>query len=249
MYAIRCIIIDDEDVHIDYFVKTCKTICTNVEIVGTANDVIAGIKLINRTSFDILFFDVQLPPLSGFDLLKGISHRNFDLVFTTSFDKYALEAIKFSAIEYLLKPYSQDDLQQAFEKHVLLQQKNTTQQVNALLHNINPENKKKKIGLSDKTGIEFFDLDSISYCKADNVYTTFYFDNKKEVVTSKPLKEYENELLEHNFFRIHHSHIINLNKVKKYIRGDGGQVIMETDHVLDVARNKKVAFLEKLQRV
>ena len=247
---IKCIIVDDEIAHIDYFKKAITSLKGEVELIGFASSVIEGIQLVNQTAFDILFLDVQMPPLTGFDLLKAVANKNFEVVFTTSFDKYALDAIKFSALDYLLKPYSKDDLFASFEKYKQHAQKNETPlKVENLLHNINPNNTRKKIGLSDKNGIEFFDLNDIIYCKAENVYTTFYFENKKEIVTSKPLKDYERELEHFSFFRIHNSYLINMMKVSKYIRGDGGQVKMTDGTVLDVARNKKESFIQHLQEI
>ena len=137
-----------------------------------------------------------------------------------------------------------------FERYRNLSGKNFIhKKIENLLYNINPGNHKKRIGLHDKNGIEFYNIDDIVYCKSENVYTTFYFENKKEVVTSKPIKDYERDLGNYSFYRIHNSFLINLNKVKKYIRGEGGQVKMMDDTVLDVARYRKEGFLKVMNEV
>ncbi len=247
---ISCIVIDDEKQHRDYLKEIVEKNFTDIVVTGEAKSVKDGIQLVNQSAFDILFLDVRMPPQSGFDLLRSVTKRDFEIVFTTSYDEYALEAIKFSALDFLLKPYSVDDLKSTFEKYRQREKKLfTAYKIDNLLHNINPLNKKKRIGLSDKNGIEFYDIDSILYCQSDNSYTTVFFDNKKQVVTSKPIKEYERELTGFSFYRIHNSYLINLNKVKKYMRGDGGQVKLVDDTTLDVARNKKESFLQKLSEV
>ena len=244
---IRCIVIDDEKQHRDFLRDALKTNFPETELIAEASSVAEGIQTVNRHAFDLLFLDVQMPPLTGFDVLKGVSKRDFEVVFTTSFDSYALEAIKFSALDYLLKPYSLDDLRQALERYRnKAQQILQAQKIDTLLHNLNPDTKRKRIGLSDKNGIAFYEIDAIIYAKSENVYTTFYFSGHEPVVTSKPIGEYEKELSGHGFFRIHNSYIVNLGRVKKYIRGDGGQVVMSDQTTLDVARQKKESFLEKL---
>lgn len=244
---IRCIVIDDESQHREFFRDMVAQHFPEATVVAEASNVIDGIQTVNQHSFDLLFLDVQMSPLTGFDVLKAVAKRDFEVVFTTSFDWYALEAIKFSALDYLLKPYSLEDLKQAFDRyklkeHQLLQ----AQKIDNLLHNINPDNKRKRIGLSDKNGIAFYEIDDIIYCKSENVYTTFYFTNHEPVVTSKPIKDYEKEFLSYPFYRIHNSYLINLTKVKKYIRGDGGQVMLSDGSTVDVSRHKKDGFLEKL---
>ena len=168
-------------------------------------------------------------------------------MFTTSYGEYAIDAIKFSALDFLLKPYSIDDLKGSFERYKTALDKTFVQKkIENLLHNINPGNHKKRIGLHDKNGIDFYEIDDIVYCKSENVYTTVYFENKKEVVTSKPIKDFEKDLSNYSFYRIHNSSLINLNKVKKYIRGEGGQVKMTDDTVLDIARYRKEGFLRMI---
>jgi len=243
----RCIIIDDEKLHREYLRDMLAKHFPEVIVADEASSVEEGIALINKQPFDLLFLDVQMPPQSGFDILKAVNRRDFEIVFTTSYDTYALEAIKFSALDYLLKPYSIDDLHGAFERyHAKVVQALAVQKIDNLLHNINPENKRKRIGLSDKNGITFYDIDEILYCKSDNVYTTFYFQHHEPVVVSKPIKDFEKEFSSFPFYRIHNSFLVNLTKVQKYIRGDGGQVQMVNNSVLDVARLKKEGFLEKL---
>lgn len=247
---INCIVIDDEQKHRDFLREAIQKHFPEATLKGEASTVPEGIQLVNQSTFDLLFLDVQMSPFTGFDVLKAISRRDFEVVFTTSFDSYALEAIKFSALDYLLKPYGIADLKGAFDRfkeksNQILQ----SQKIDTLLHNINPENKRKRIGLSDKNGIAFYEMDDIIYCQSENVYTTFFFTKGEPVVTSKPIKEYEKELTGFSFYRIHNSYLINLKKVKKYIRGDGGQVVMSNDKTLDVARLKKEGFLEKLSEL
>lgn len=219
-------------------------------LVDEADSVSEGIEAVKRNSFDLLFLDVQMAPQTGFDVLRAVPEHDFEVVFTTSYDSYAIEAIKFSALDFLLKPYGIADLKGAFDRYQhKASQLMQARKIDNLLHNINPDNKRKRIGLSDKNGIAFYEIDDILYAKSDNVYTTFHFANQEAVVTSRPIKEYEKDLTSYSFFRIHNSYLINLKKVKKYIRGDGGQVVMNDDTTLDVARQKKEGFLEKLGQV
>lgn len=247
---IRSIIIDDEQTHRDYFKEMIQNNFPGVELTGESDNAIDGIQLVNNSSFDILILDVRMPPYTGFDVLKSVEKRDFEIVFTTSYGEYAIEAIKFSALDYLLKPYSVDDLKGAFERYKTLTTKtHTSQKIENLLHNINPANPKKRIGLSDKSGIDFYEIDDIVYCQSENVYTTVFFENKKEVVTSKPIKDYEKELSNFPFYRIHNSYLVNLNKVQKYIKGIGGQVKMTTGTTLDVARHRREGFLQNLNGI
>jgi two-component system LytT family response regulator len=244
---LKSIIIDDDKQHREYLRDMIENHFPGVTVEGESSNVTEGIQLVNSCDFDLVFLDVQMPPLSGFDVLRSANRRNFEVVFTTSYDAYALEAIKFSALDYLLKPYTKEELGTAVEKYYSkARQVEAVHKIDNLLHNINPENKRKRIGLSDKNGITFYDIDDILYCKSDNVYTTFYFSNHDPVVVSKPIKDYEKEFSTFPFYRIHNSFLVNLTKVHKYIRGDGGQVQMINNSMLDVSRLKKEGFLEKL---
>lgn len=244
---IKCAIIDDESRHREFLRELLTIHFPDVKIEGEANSVPDGVVLLNRIAVDLIFLDVQMHPYTGFDLLQMLPGKNFGIIFTTSYDTYAIEAIRFSAIDYLLKPFGYSDLKNALERcYEKIGIAQHAASVATLFHNLHTENK-KRMAIADKNGIAFFDLAQIIYCKSENVYTTFYFEAHPEVVSSKPIIEYEKELEPHGFYRIHNSTLVNVSKIKKYIRGEGGQVIMSNNAVLDVARARKASLMQRLQ--
>jgi two-component system LytT family response regulator len=183
---------------------------------------------------------------TGFDLLTQLNSIDFEVIFTTAHSEYAIKAFKFSAIDYLLKPIDIDDLQKALAKVEHKQNQNSAGRLEHLIQNLRtntPEN--YKLALPTTEGLVFVQLNNILYCEASSNYTIIYTPKNKYIV-SRTLKQYEDLLGEHNFFRIHNSYLINLNAVKKYIRGEGGSVVLENDITLDVSKRKKEAFLSRI---
>ena len=195
----------------------------------------------------MVFLDIQMQSETGFDLLAKVKPINFEVIFTTAHSNYAIKAFKFSAIDYLLKPIDIEDLKKAVEKVERKVNFNISARLEQLVQNLKPSSgQNHKLALPTLDGLIFVKIEDIIYCEASSNYTQiFTFDGKKHVV-SRTLKEYEELLADHDFFRIHNSFLINLNSIKKYVRGEGGYVIMSNDVSLDVSKRKKEAFLSKL---
>ncbi len=240
----RAVIIDDEQRARNYLKGIITDQFQNIDIVGEAEGVSSGFDLILKTDPDLLFLDVQMQDGTGFDILKKINRSKYNVIFVSAYDRFAITAIKFSAVDYLLKPVEVDDLAEALAKIENAGKRNDVQQkLDLLLNNIN---RIEKIALPSLNGIEFVKLIDIVRCESDNNYTTFYLRNKEKIVVSRTLKEYEDMLESKGFFRTHKSHIINLSYLKKYIKGEGGTVIMEDGSEVAVSRRRKEDFMEVL---
>ena len=243
---IRSIIVDDEQKSRESLKILLEDFCENVTVSALCQNVAEGIQAIKQHQPDVVFLDIQMQRETGFDLLNQINSIDFEVIFTTAHSEYAIKAFKFSAIDYLLKPIDVDDLQKALLKVEHKQNQNISGRLEHLIQNLRtntPENYKLALPTSD--GLVFIQLNSILYCEASSNYTIIYTNNNKYIV-SRTLKQYEDLLGEHKFFRIHNSYLINLNVVKKYIRGDGGYVVLDNDVSLDVSKRKKDACLSRI---
>ena len=244
---ITAIIIDDEKKCISLLQKTIEKQFSDISIVATAANADDGIKLIQQHEPDLIFLDIEMPNKNGFDMLAAFDEINFDVIFTTAYNQYAIKAIKFSALDYLLKPIDADDLKLAISRFKQKQRSSQKSQINLLFDNLkNLNHAYSKISVSTNEGVIFLNTADIIYCEATGNYTQFYLRNNEKLLSSRTLKDFEELLAGNNFFRVHHSYLINLNEIKRYIKGDGGSVIMSnTDEVL-VSRRKKDEFMKKL---
>lgn len=248
---IKTIIIDDEHYGRQSLQQAAEQYCPEVAILQICESPEAGIAAINALKPDLVFLDVQMPNMSGFDVLQKLSPIDFEVIFVTFYDQYAIKAIKFSAIDYLLKPVDVDDLIHAVQRAKENLQKNgKRQRYQSVLHNLNyTSGKIEKLAVPTLEGIDFFRTENIIYCEADGSYTTLYLSGHEKQVISKNLKDFENLLSGSGFCRVHNSHLINLSHVKKYIKGDGGYVILTDDHHVDISRRRKDAFLKGLDKI
>lgn len=249
---IRSIIVDDE-MHCtnrltDLLHKYCKN---TVHVAGTFDTVDTAIAGISELKPELLFLDVQLHELTGFDLLGRIPEINFEVIFTTAYDNYAIKAFKFSAIDYLLKPVDPDDLLQAVSKlQRVLQQHDLSDKFNTLLHNLKSgSGASKKITVPTSKGLMFLPVNDIIRCESDVNYTTIYLKDKQQLMVAKTLKEFDDMLAEHQFFRIHNSHLINLDYIKSYHKGKGGYVTLSDNTSLEVSTRRKDLFLKKIEEM
>jgi len=242
----RAIIVDDEKRARNYLRGILEDQFKKIEIIGEADGVEAGIKLVNELKPELVFLDVQMQDGTGFDLLAKIDRSKFHIIFISAYDRFAITAIKFSAVDYLLKPVESVDLGLALEKVNNTKITNEVQnKLDLLLNNVN---KIEKIALPSLNGIEFVRIDNIIRCESDNNYTNFYLVSKEKIVVSKTLKEFEDMLERKGFFRTHKSYIINLSFLKKYIKGEGGIAVMEDGSEIPVSRRRKEEFLEVLSK-
>lgn len=247
---IRTIIIEDEPVSMDMIMLMLQRHKDDIEIIDTCLNPTDGIESIAKHHPDLVFLDIQMPKMNGFDMLKKIHMVNFEVIFTTAFDKYAMNAIKISALDYLLKPVDDEELTIAIEKcKERLKKKKPQLQFEHLFNNLTNKNPlDKTLALSAADGISFVKMSDILRVEANGRYAKFYLLNKQTIMVSKPLGDFEEILSANQFFRIHDSSIINLNHIKKYIRGDGGTVILSDDTELDVARRRKDDFLKLIKK-
>ena len=242
---IRTVIIEDEEHSRKMLMKMLHDHCQTVNVVASADSVTTGLTAIIEQKPELVFLDIELQSESSFEILEQIPEINFELVFTTAFDHYALKAIKFCAIDYLLKPIDLGELQVAVAKaERRMNREYLNRNLEVLLNNIKSNSQNNhRIALSTLEGLLFVNVGDIIYCESSGPYTKFIFKQADKIITSKNLKEYEDLLNGYNFFRIHKSYLVNLQEIKKYMRGDGGQIIMSNGTALNVSKQRKESFL------
>jgi two-component system LytT family response regulator len=199
---------------------------------------------------DLVFLDVQMPGMSGFDVLQKLTSVTFDIIFVSAYDRYAINAIRFSALDYLLKPVDVDELVNAVRRvKDKRDRKGKNFSVQSVLHNVKfGANQVRRLAVPSFDGVDFFDAKDIIFCKAEGSYTTVYLIGGIQKVVSRNLKDFENVLSDSGFCRVHHSYLVNLQHVQRYVRGEGGYVMLTEDHHVDVSRRKKEEFLALLDR-
>ncbi|MBK8416744.1 MAG: response regulator transcription factor [Bacteroidetes bacterium] len=243
---IKALIIDDEPKCTSLVKTILEKKCANIKVTGTAQSLDEAYKLITDDAPDLLFLDVEMPYGSGFELLEKFPVHEFEVIFITAYDKFALPAIKADAIDFLLKPFTEKDLIASVKK---AEQRITDKRAVKNRTMITEWNTSgKRIALPTADGMVFLNLDEIIRCEASGSYTEFYLTGGRKELVSKNLSQYEDVLEPFNFYRIHSSHMINIRYVKKYVKGRGGYVIMEDGATIDVSVRKKTEFIENLLR-
>ena len=244
---LKAIIIDDEPYCCEILAAMLESDCPDVAIVNICNNANDALIAIKQKSPDLVFLDVEMPKMNGFEMLEQLPAINFHLIFTTSYDQYALKAIRFSAIDYLLKPIDREELKKAVEKVRQRIQVPLPQQLEILMQKIkHPSNPVNKIALPTMEGLQMIPIETIISCESDDNYTTLKLKSGKKLLVTRSLKEIEESLEQHSFIRVHRSHLVNLNEIEKYIKGEGGYLVMSDGTTIDVARNKKEMLLKKL---
>lgn len=241
---IEAIIIDDERKGRLALKQKLHDYCNNVEVIGEAENGEQGLELIKKLQPQIVFLDIEMPQMDGFGMLQHLSQKNFHLIFTTAYDQYAIKAIKYAAFDYLLKPIDIEELKTAIHKISTTLPIETEKKLETLQQNLQTKNHFNKIAVHTLQGLLFFNISDIIHLEAQSNYTILYFLNHPKLTASRTLKEFEDLLPTDIFFRPHHSHLINLNFIKKYIKGDGGQIEMQNGDYIDVSRRKKEEFLK-----
>ena len=243
---LKAVIVDDEP----YCCEALATLledCADIEVMAICHSAADALAAIKKYSPVLVFLDVEMPKMNGFEMLEQLSSVNFEIIFTTSYDQYALKAIRFSAIDYLLKPVDSEELQKAIQKVVHRSQKPIAQQLEILMQKIHqPSTPINKIAMPTMEGLQMIPVDSIISCESDSNYTILFLKNNKKIIASRTLKDIEELLEEHSFARVHRCYLANLNEVEKYVKGDGGYLVMSDGKTIDVARNKKEVLLKKL---
>ena len=242
---LKAIIIDDEPDCVKLLSLQLKMYCPQVQVIAASTSSEAGLVKINELQPDIVFLDIEMPVMNGFQLLEKIKHINFSLVFVTAYDQFAVKAFRFNALDYLLKPIDGNYLKAAVEKAI--QHKPDAQQLHLMKQHLQGGEKyhPDKIALPYQNGVTFTEIKNVLYCEADNNYTRFFIAGGQQSMVSKTLGDIQEVLEERNFVRVHRQYLINLDHIKKYVRGEGNYLIMSNDENIPVARNKKEKLIER----
>ena len=243
---IKAILVDDEMHGLRTLSIHLADYCPQVEVLAKCSSAKAALEEIKEKKPDLVFLDIEMPVMNGFELLEQFDPIPFAVIFTTSYDQYAIKAIRFSALDYLLKPVDPKELIAAVNK--VDRQKNppTSEQLSILMDQLqNKEARFNKIAIPTTEGFELIPAENVVRCEADDNYTHFFLKDKTKIIASRTLKEMEEQLKEFpSFLRVHHSYIVNLNEVVKYVRGDGGYVVMSDGSTVNVSRSRKDALLK-----
>ncbi len=245
----KILIIDDEKPTREFIRRMLESFKLNASIFIDGENVETGIKAIEEIEPDLVLLDIQMPDGNGFDVLKRTQFKKFEVIFITAFQEFAIQAIKFSAMDYILKPIDMEELQSSVTRALdAIHQKADESQFMALQNNIQP-NQKRKLVLKTLESIHIVDIENIIRCEADKNYTSFYLVDGKRILVSKTLKDYDTMLSGHNFFRVQQSHLINVNFIERYDKQDGGYVIMKDGASVPLSPAKKELFFKLLENL
>lgn len=238
---LKTIIIDDEIKARETIRNMLETYCPDVEVIGSAGSVKEGIKVLEKNSPDLVFLDIKMGDGTGFDLLRKLKNKDFFLIFITAFEEFAIRAIKFSALDYILKPLDPDELVNAVQKaEHAYEKENVSQRLEALYENLDMlNNKSKRIVLKTTSSVHIVNLKDIIRCESEKNYTHFFIVDQEKVTVSKTLKEYNEMLMDYSFYRVHQSHLVNLAHVRRYEKQEGGHLVMDDDSSVPVSFRKK----------
>lgn len=239
---LKAVILDDEKHSVATLAWKLEKFCPDVEVIKQFTDPLEALDYLKENPPNILFLDIEMPRLNGFEVLEELGENlTFQVIFTTAYDEFGIRAVKAGALDYLLKPVQNQELKAAIEKCKKRGGKDME-----VLFSSSQENKPNKVALATKESIEFVDPEEIILCSSDSNYTMIYLTNKRKKLISKTLKDVEELLSAYNFFRAHHSHLVNLQHIKEYVRADGGYLLLSNGQTLPVARNRKDDLLKMI---
>ncbi|MBN1969214.1 MAG: response regulator transcription factor [Candidatus Delongbacteria bacterium] len=247
---IKAIIIDDDSFIRDTEKRMINDYFTEIEIIGEAETVVDGVRILNELKPDLVFMDIELKDGTGFQILQKMRPLDFKFIIVTAFNEFALKAIKFSALDYIVKPINEHEFRTAVEK--ALQQIENVEiesQISNFFSHYEKKMQSKKIVLKTSDHLHLIDISDIIYCKSDNSYTTFYINNGEEIIVSKSIKEYEDLLCDYRFFRPHQSYLVNLNYAKKLNKSDGGSLVMKNKVEIPISSRKKLSLIQVLEKL
>ena len=241
---LKAVLIDDDESNLSSLSEKLAKHCPQIQIVARCDNGENGITAIEGLQPDVVFLDIEMPVMNGFLMLQKLTYKNFGLIFVTAYDHYAIKAIRYSALDYLVKPVEIAELQLAVNKAEENRKgQHSQQQIELLLEQLSKK-QSRRIGIPTTDGLQFANVEDIAYLEATDNYTHISLSNNQKLLVCRTLKDFEEMLPTETFVRIHHSTIINKFYVERYIRGDGGQVIMRNGAVLDVSKRKKSDFLQ-----
>ena len=247
MEKIKAILIDDELNSLQNLQQKLAEFCPNILVVANAQKPEDAILLINHHKPDVIFLDIEMPKMNGFRMLEELKELDFEIIFTTAYNHYAVEAIRVAAFDYLLKPIAIKDLQQAVQRLNKVFNPQTRERLVVLKSSIgDKKSQEDKIAISTTEGLEFIPIKSILHIESNSNYSKIYFRDNRTLTVTKLLKDFEDMLVPYHFYRVHNSHLINLNYIQKYLRSNGGRVIMQDGTEIEVARRKKEEFLKMI---
>lgn len=240
---IRAILIDDEPHSTETLEWLLKTYCPDVKVDAVCHSGEQGLAAIRKHQPDVVFLDIEMPKMNGFDVLDQIGERNFEIVFITAYDRFAVRAFRYAAINYLLKPVDPDDLTATIER--IREKKSPTSmgQMELMFQNLlNKSQQVDRIALSAQDGLVFVQTSEILYCKAESNYTQVVLENGKKILVARTLKDLDETLSGKDFFRVHASYLVNVNRITRFVRSDGGYVVMPDGTEIGIARNRRDEF-------
>jgi two-component system LytT family response regulator len=242
---IKAILIDDEVHCIDTLSILLADYCPEVEVMDKCMSAKKGLEAIEKLKPELVFLDIEMPRMNGFRMLEELQDVDAEIIFTTAYNHYAIDAIRISAFDYLMKPISVEDLQNAVSR-LMVKHKRQTQEKLSVLRKSLQENRSQedRIAIPTGEGMEFINIKNIVRVESSSNYSKLHLLSGQILLVTRLLKDFEEMLLPYRFYRVHHSHVINLTYIAKYIRGEGGQVVMQNGDVIDVARRKKDEFLK-----
>lgn len=246
----KAVLVDDEKNALEMLEWMLQKSCPEVEIVAMCDSPLDALEKIKVLKPDVIFLDIEMPQLNGFDLLDRLGKHESDVIFTTAYNQFAIKAFKVCALDYLLKPIDPEDLKTAVEKAANRKNKMSPEQLDLLLSYMKPEKpKSKRIALTASDHLIFVETEKIIYCESDSNYTLFFLTDGQKIIVSKTLKDVEEILEGTDFFRVHASYLINMKHVSKFTRGDGGYVVMSNNQHITVSRKKKDEFFEMFSKI
>ena len=245
---LRAVLVDDEDSSLNSLREKILRHCPEINIIAACDSARTAITVIDEQHPDLVFLDIEMPVMNGFLMLQQLQFKDFELIFTTAYDHYAIKAIRTSALDYLMKPIEIEELKTAVQRAGdKRKQQSSGRQLEILLENIQPKkNTYQRLAIPTAEGLQFVKLNDIIYLEANINYTYFHLAGQLRYIASRTLKDFEEMLPAEAFIRIHNSYIINKDYAERYIRGDGGQVVLTNGVVLDVAKRKKADFLKAI---
>lgn len=245
MQPLKAILVDDELSSLQNLQQKLKEFCPDVNVIATTQKPEEAILLIKQHTPDVVFLDIEMPRMNGFRMLDELGEFDFDIIFTTAYNHYAVDAIRISAFDYLMKPIAIKDLQDAVERLAKQRRLQTKDKLGLLKNSLNSnKSQDEKIAIPTSEGLEFIPISNILHIESSSNYSKIYLQSGKHILVTRLLKDFEDMLAPYRFYRIHNSHLINLKYIEKYIKGEGGQVRLINGVVLDVARRKKEEFLK-----
>ncbi|MBN8877083.1 MAG: response regulator transcription factor [Sphingobacteriales bacterium] len=250
MNQITAILVDDEPRGLSSLQKLLQLHCPEVSIIACCQSSDDAKEKIERLTPQLVFLDIAMPEKNGFDLLRSINNVSFEVIFVTAHNNYMMQAFRFSALDYLLKPVEDDLLIEAVQRAIKrISEKGEEMRFSTLLHNLAQygPGKKMKLCIPSLRGVKVIEIPDIIYCEANSNYTNFHLTNGSNICSSKPIFEYETLLEDCNFVRVHKSFLVNLEHIKEYIKGEGGSIIMTNNHDVEVSRRKKDVFIKKMR--